>query len=326
MSKRFDNKRLIILLAGLIAIMLFTTIIRNPKENATLKSRIIEFDTSDVGKIILYPKLSKNNPVEFNRINSKWTVQQGTITSATQKGAVQNILSEVVNIKPQSLAAMNKSKWNEFELSDSLATRVKFLSKSGKILGDLMVGKFTYTQGNDQSGGYGANNIQGTSFVRLYDEKEVYRVDGFVSFYFSGSFNDWRDKTFTGFNPADVLNVTFTYPADSSYKLIKKDLKWYADNQFADSTTIANFLNTLGSLNGQDIKDGFNPVVNPAYQLVFEGNNLLSLTVKCYELSGQGEYILNSSFNPDVYFSSKRNGIFEKLFKSRSYFVKKNIR
>jgi hypothetical protein len=326
MSKRFDNKRLIILLAGLIAIMLFTTIIRNPKENATLKSRIIEFDTSDVSKIILYPKLSKNNPVEFNRINSKWAVQQGTITSATQKGAVQNILSEVVNIKPQSLAAMSKSKWEEFELSDSLATRVKFLNKSGKIIGDLMVGKFTYKQGNEQSGGYGGNNIQGTSFVRLYNEKEVYGVDGFISFYFSGSFNDWRDKTLASFNPADVINVTFTYPADSSYKLIKKDLKWYVDNQPADSTKITNFLNELRSLNGQDINDSFKPVLNPTYQLLVEGNNLLSLNVKCYENSNQDEYILNSSLNPEIYFSCKRNGIFEKLFKPRNFFLKNSIR
>src|SRR5665647_1705682 len=101
---------------------------------------------------------------------------------------------EVLNIKPQSLAAMNKSKWKDFELTDSLATHIKFLSKKGKALADLMIGKFTYKQVDNPNTGYSANNIQGTSFVRLYNEEEVYGVEGFISFLLSGKFEDWRDK------------------------------------------------------------------------------------------------------------------------------------
>src|SRR5665648_233032 len=144
MSNRFDNKKLLVLLAGLFAILLLTIIVKIPKEKATLKSRIIEFDTLEISKIIIYPRLNNGDPIEFNRNNSLWTVQQGTIISATQKGAVQNIFNELNGIKPQSLATLDKSKWKEFELTDSLATRVKFISSKGKVMADLMVGKFTY--------------------------------------------------------------------------------------------------------------------------------------------------------------------------------------
>jgi hypothetical protein len=326
MSKRFDNKRLLYLLAGLITILFLTIVIRIPKENATLKSKIVEFDTLEISKIIIYPRIGNGNAIEFNRNNGKWTVQQGTIVSATRKGAVQNIFSEVLNLKPQSLAATNKSKWKEFELTDSLATRIKFLNKKGKILTDLMIGKLSYKQVNNPYGGYGGNNVQGTSFVRLYSEKKVYGVDGFISFFFDGKFEDWRDKTFIYSNQKDITNISFICPADSSYKLIKKELVWYSGSKIADSLNIVNFLNTLSYLNGQDIKDNYKPELNPVYQLIIEGNNLLNFSVKCYKNDNVDEYIFNSSLNPDVYFSSKRNGIFEKLFKPQSYFLKPGVK
>jgi len=323
MSKRFDNIKLLYLLAGLIAILGLTIVLRIPKEKATLKSKIIEFDTLDVSKIIIYPKLSNGNAIEFNRSNTKWTVQQGTIISAVRKGAVSNIFGEVLNLKPQSLAAKNKSKWKEFELTDSLATRIKVLSLKGKTLADLMIGKFNHKQVNNPYGGYGSNNIQGTSFVRLSSEKEVYGVEGFISFFFSGKFEDWRDNTFISSNKNDITNISFTYPADSSYKLSKKELVWYAGNRIIDSLKITDFLNTLSNLNGQDFKDNFKPVLSPAYQLIVEGNNLINFSVKCYKEDNVDEYILNSSLNPDVYFASKKNGIFDQLFKPQSYFLKK---
>jgi hypothetical protein len=326
MSKRFDNKRLIYLLAGLITILILTIIIRIPKENATLKSKIIELDTTEVGKIVIYPRLNNEQAIEFNKSNDKWTVQQGTIISAPQKGAVQNIFAEVLNLKAQSLAAVSKAKWKEFELTDSLATRVRFLSKNGKDLADLMIGKFSYKQINNPYGGNRSDNIQGTSFVRLYSEKEIYSVDGFISFLFRGKFDDWRDKTFISSNKNDILSVGFTYPADSSFRLTKQESAWFAGKQMADSIIVAEYLNTLSNLSGQDIKDNFKPVINPSYQLMVEGNNLLNFSVKCYEDENANEYILNSSLNPEVYFTSKKDGIFAKLFKAQSFFHTKSKR
>jgi hypothetical protein len=323
MSKKFDNKRLLYLLAGLAAILFLTIVIKIPKEKATIKNKIVEFDTLEVSKIVLYPRITTGSAIEFTRNNNKWTVQQGAIISAAQEGAIQDMFREVLNIKPQSLAANNKSKWKEFELTDSLATRVKFLNKKGKILADVMIGKFSYKQVNNQYGGYGGNNIQGTSFVRLYGENEIYSIDGFISFLFSRNFDDWRDKTFIHSNKNDIMNISFTYPSDSSYKIVKKDSVWYAGNLKADSLNVANFLNTLGNLNGQYFKENYKPGSSPACQLLIEGNNFLSFSVNCYKGDNNDEYILNSSLNPDVFFTSKKNGIFDQLFKPQSYFLKK---
>lgn len=323
MNKRFDNKILVYLVVGLIAILAITVLFKVPKTNATLKSTIIEFDTSEVSKIIIYPRTGNGSLIEFNRNNGKWKVQQGTISSAPREGSVQNIFREVLKLKPQNLAAIDKAKWKDFELTDSLATRIQFLTNNGENIGDLMVGKFNYKQVNNPYGGSGANNIQGTSYVRLYNDKEVFGVEGFISFFFNGNFDDWRDKSFIRSNQSDITNISFAYPVDSSYKLIKKEKIWYAGNFIADSLSMTDFLNTLRYLDGQDCRDDFKPVLNPSYQLIVEGNNLTNFTVKCYKQDNSDDYILNSSLNPDVYFTSKRDGIFEKLFKPQNYFLKK---
>jgi hypothetical protein len=322
MSNRFNNKRLLYLLTGLTVILAITVIIKIPREQATLKSKIFTLDTSLVNRIILYPKINNGKSVEFSKSKGKWIVKQDNIISATQEGAVQNLFNEVLKLKPQSLASKDKSRWKEFDLTDSLATRIKFLDRKNKNLADLMIGRFTYKKADNPYGGYGGNNIQMTSFVRVYNENEVYAVDGIVSFSFNIKFDDWRDKTFIKANRNDITNIRFIYPADSSFNLVKKGNQWQVEDQIADSVNVTNYTASLDLLNGETFRDNFKPDLSPIYQLLIEGNNLLNISVRCYKGEGIDEYVFNSSLNPDVYFTSKRNGIFDKLFKHESYFLK----
>ena len=108
-------------------------------------------------------------------------------------------------------------------------------------------------------------------------------------------------------------------PSDSSFTLTKRDSIWYAANQKADSAKTATYLSSLSLVDGQEFMDRYKPDAFPVYQMVIEGNNLLNITVKCFQGEG-GKLILNSSLNPDIYFSSKRDGIFNELFKPLKYF------
>ena len=323
MSKRFNNKRLLYLLAGLTVILILTILIKIPKEKATFRSSIVDLDTSAVIKIILNNRISAGNTVEFNRNNDHWTVRQGKIVSAIDEGAVQNIFSEVLNIKPQSLAAINQSRWKEFDLTDSLATRIKFLNSKGKILADIMIGKLDFKQPDKPDGGFSGNNIKMTSYVRLYSEKEVYAFDGLIPFSFNIKFDDWRDKTFVRYNKSEISNISYLYPADSSYKLIRKDSLWYSGSLKADSLKVGNYLNSITLMRGEEFKDDFTPVSNPVYQMLVQATNSVGFSIKCYAGSSLGEYIFNSSLYPEVYFIDRKSILFNQLFKPQSYFMKK---
>jgi hypothetical protein len=319
MSKRFDNRKLLIILAGLIVLLLLTVIVRIPRERSTLKGTLVEFDTASVGGIEITPKSGSSEPFSFRRYNDKWDIVRGVIVAVPIQGAVKNIMSEILAIKPRSLAAVGESKWKEYELTDSLATRVKITNSKGKELAGLLIGRFSYRQTGDPYGGYGGNNIEGTTYVRLDGEKEIYAVDGFLAFTFSGGFNDWRDKTFVRCNSDDITKITFTLPADSSYILMKRDSLWFAANQKTDSAKTANYLNSISLVDGQEFADGYKPASFPSYQIVIEGNNLLNITVKCFK--GEGDsLILNSSLNPEVYYITRREGIFAELFKPLNHF------
>ncbi len=321
MSKRFDNRRLLIVLGALIVLLLVTIVIKIPRQRATIKETLIDMDTAAVERIVFVPKTGSGKEFEFTKQNNKWTVRQGDITAEPAKNAVENIYSEILGIKPQSLAAVNRSEWKKYELTDSLATTIKFFGKSNKQLAGLMIGTFSYRQVNSPYPNMG-NNIEGTSFVRLTDEEKVYSVEGFLPFSLSGNFNDWRDRSFLRCKKEDITKIRFTLPADSSFIIEKRDSVWYAGGERADSSQMAGYLNSLTYQAGDQFKDGFSPSASPRYQMNIEGNNLLNVTVKCFSEEGKDEYVFNSSQNPSVFFSGKRSEMFSKLFKAKGYFRK----
>ena len=63
--------------------------------------------------------------------------------------------------------------------------------------------------------------------------------------------------------------------------------------------------------------DDFSPLNAPDYQLRIEGNNMQPISVLAYR-TPDNQYIINSSLNPDSYFSSGPDGVFRDIFRSRS--------
>ena len=160
---------------------------------------------------------------------------------------------------------------------------------------------------------------------KRFDNKRILYILGglilLLALSFSGKFNDYRDKSFLSLKKEDSIKISFIFPGDSSFVLSRKDSTWQVNAHKTDSLALANYMNSLRYINGQDIKDNFKPVKNPAYELKIEGNNLLNVAVKCFKSDSDDEFILNSSLNPDVYFASKKDGIYDRLFKSGKYFT-----
>lgn len=323
MSKRFDNKRLLYILAGLVGLLVLTILLKVPAKQSTLKSFVAEVDTSDVSRIIFIPKKGTGEEFEFVKEKEKWIIKQGNLSARPVPWAVPNILGQIAAMKPKGLAARDDSKWAEYEVTDSLATRIRLLDGKNRDLTDLLIGKFTYTQVENPYSDYGGANVEGTSYVRINGEKEIYSVEGFLAINFSGTFNDWRDKSFIRCTSGDILKIDFIYPGDSSYVVSLTDKKWLLNGLPADSARVTGYLNTLSRIDGQEFIDGFTPSADPDYQMKVEGNNLTGFTVKAYNNPGTGKIVMNSSLYPEVWFSSTRDGIFSEVFKPKSNFLKK---
>jgi len=320
MSNRFENKRLIYILGVLLPILAITFLVKIPREKSTLRTSLVRFDTAQVARIIIKPKASDGEEFQFIKENREWKVTQGNITSRPRPSAVSNILSDLLGIKPSGLVAVDKSKWPEYDVTDSLGIRVRAENKKGRTLADVVIGKFSYKPIQNPYGGYGGGSIDGVSYVRLYNEDEVYATDGFLTFSFTGGFDDYRDKTLIHATRSDITKISLTFPADTGFVIEKKDNKWIAAGIPADSTKTSDYLSDICYLDGEKFADGFKPVSSPVYTAIIEGNNLLNITIKCYRQEN-GRLILNSSLNPDAYFESTAEGVFSRIFKPLAYFT-----
>ena len=318
MSRKFNNKYLVIILVVLGALFVFIKFYKSPRTEKTLRTDIVQIDTSKVSKIVINPSSEPGSEVIFRReTGNEWTVNNGKVDAKTGKNSLKNLLSQLIEIKPIRLESRSKESWKDYNLTDSAATRILAYEDDEEIL-NIYIGKFTYQQTNDPYSG-GRGGVKGTSYVRLAGEDEIYAVDGFLSFAFNQPFSSWRDQTFLNIRKSDVTKLTFMYPGDSSFVVSLQNNKWMLGNQLADSAKVAGYISSISSKTFSKFDDEFEPVGNPPFWLTIEGNNMETVTVNAYQKE-DGKFAMNSLQNPDVWFNSERNGLFKDIYKGMSSF------
>lgn len=318
MLKKFNTKTLLVIFAILGVIVLITRFFDEKKGGRTFKDELAHVDTSLVNTILLFPGSGKQKEIKLSRTGDIWTVQSENISSEADTAYVRNLLSTFALVKPQRLAATDKSKWKEYNVDDSLGTRVKILSGE-KVLLDMVVGKFSYNQ----------MSRSGISYLRLTDDEDVYAVDGFIPMAVNQPFNEWRNKSIIKGNKEDWTKLSFSY-RDSSFVLRKENGKWglspesfvmqpaegASSAQEIDSSKVDQYLNELSYLSNSGFMDNYSPLATPGMWLTIEGNNMAApITIKAFPADSANQYILNSSYNPNAWFSGTNGNLTGRIFK-----------
>ena len=322
MAKKFNNRILIIILVVLTCIFLITRMINQKRSSGTLKTDLVSIDSSLISAILLYPSAEHGEEITFTRSGNNWIVKKGDLSVEADPNSVQNMFNELIILSPERLVARGEDHWGDYGVNDSLGTRV-IMKQGEKTVLDLMVGRFDYQPQPPGYGGYGGNYGSGLTYVRLYDEPEVYVVNGFLAMSFNQAFNNWRNRTFLNTNTSDFTSLKFEYPADSGFVVQKIDTLWIIDGIQADSTSMAQYLNELQRKSNTSFIDNFSPVTAPDFQLTIEGTNMVPVILKAYS-RGENGFILNSSQNPDAYFTSPPTELFESIFISKSKLLKQD--
>ena len=320
MATKFNNKILLIVLVILAGLFILTRTIKQKRSSGNLKTDVVKVDSSAVNTILLYPSAEKGAEISFSRIGNKWQVTKGEITSEADKNNIDNMFAELMNLKPESVVTRNKERWGDYGVTDSLGTRV--VMKDGKkALLDLIVGRFDYQQAPSGSSGYGGNYGTGRTYIRLKEETDVYVVKGFLAMSFNQTFKNWRNQTLLKTDRNSINLLTFDYPADSGFVAMKSDSVWIIEGITADSAAMASYLNVLSRKSNSAFIDGYSPVIGPDYQLTINGTNMAPVIIKAYR-KGDNDFVMNSSQNPDSFFTSTRTGLFGNIFKPKSQFIK----
>ncbi len=321
---KMNNKTLLIVLVALAAVWGIYKIIDSKRGERTFKKDVISIDTGDIHTILLYPKANGHQEIKLAKTSSdEWQLSFDGKNMEADLSSVNQVITNLLSIKPFRLAAKKKDKWTKYEVTDSLGTRVKALNKSGEVIADLYVGKFSVKQRQAPQGMQFQqnNNITGISYIRMNGEDEVYASEGFLTMAFNQEAKSFRNKLVTKFNKDDITSIVLSYPADSGFSINKVDSIWMIDSKPIDEKLLTGYLNGLSNITNNSFDDNFQETASPVYVVTINGNNMPPISIKAYAGLSENELILHSSQNPKAYFKTDKKGIFNKIFIPRSKLV-----
>lgn len=305
MSKKTNNKRLLIVFAVLLALVVLMFANKGSKKESSFNKQLVSINQDEITQLKLFPKMMNGASIEINKEGDQWTLSDGNQSFSANNSLIDNMVSELQNLEAKSLMSNSKDKWVEYEVDDSLAACRVQLFKGSKKEADLYIGKFTFAQPRSMF-----------TYVRLEGKKQTYKVEGFLSSTFNRKLNDLRDKTVLKDLTTNWSKITFDYPADSSFVLSKSDKHWMIDGVLADSVQVAGYINGLKNSSGVSIS-GTTPDGPVIYQLTVDRENLSPVVIQIKAIGDQK--LLTSSENKDVWFDDKN--LIEKLFVPKSKFA-----
>lgn len=327
MFRKLNSKKLLLVFGSLLLLVVAMLVVDSIKGDRTFKEQILMADTADIKSITILPRLETARKLTLARTESGWEVSKGDKTVKADEASVASILEQLAALKPLRVAATKSDQWRDYELTDSLATVVT-ISFGKRKKQQVYLGKFNYKQpqGQNPYAMYG-QQPRGTmtTAVRTSGDKNTYIVDGFLGMTFNRDINDFRNKTVLRSNAIDLTKLSFSYPADSSFDMVKEAGVWKVAGVAADSAEVANYVNAISHLNSYSFADGISPEGAPLYTLTVEGNNFTTpLLLEVFASADSSlRYLVRSSTNTEALFSDPDgSAVVSRVFVPKSKFLK----
>ncbi len=317
MYRKLSLKTLLTVFITLLILTAGTKIYDNTKDTNTLKSVLFELDKNQVTAILLQPRVLNGESIELKKEDDAWQVLANGNTYNGDASVISKLLNQVNGLKPIRLAARSKEKWAKFDLTDSLASVVTLMGHDGE-LARLHIGKFSYLQAKqapmmNQKPYYQGPRGTMTTYVRSENEPEVFAVEGFLGSSINRDANAFRNKQLIKTNSSTISKLTFEYPADSSFTMVKNENIWMCDGLPLDSVAVASYLSTLSSLNGNAFTDELPTHFTHKVKIQDDQMNIIEIQAQF-----EGEHVqLTSTQNKGSVFEEQQDRNFKKLFISK---------
>lgn len=293
--------KLVGILAILVAIYLIIQYTGNRSRSKSFREELVEIDTAAVSRLQI-SREGKQLLLEKEGKDWALTMASGKKVPATSS-SVRGALNSLESIKPSRLVAKDEDKWTDYQV-DSAGTRVEVFEGSKKTL-DLVVGRFNME-----------GQRQFSTYVRLFEEPEVYSAANFMGASLSVEPASYRNQQLARFTRDSVYQITFNYP-DSAFTLHKVDGKWLAGDMPADSANTVRYLQSIAFLSNRNFADDFTATATPPLEITYLIKNGNPLKIQGY-VAGE-ELVVRSDFNPAEYF--RDSALHDKVFKGRGYFL-----
>ncbi|MDW3648621.1 MAG: DUF4340 domain-containing protein [Bacteroidia bacterium] len=299
MFKRFTNKQLGIALAGLTVLYLGMVAFGGRKVR-TFEKTLAAVDTALVNTIIV--DAPQKDQVKLEKQSGVWRLKLADGNTAPVNGSgLRSALAGLSLLEASQLVSRDEDDWAEYQV-DSAGTRVQLLGADGKML-DIILGNFTY-------------RTTGMNYVRLPEDEETYLVEGYLEGNFNKAANDWRKNSIFDFTTADVQGLGFAMGESGSYKISKDSTQQWMmmeSEQVLDQAEVSSYISSIYALKSSNFVDRKPASMSPAMQLSIQTATKGIITIKAFPDAEHG-FLIQSSQNPESYFSGNQEDLTEKVF------------
>jgi hypothetical protein len=307
MFRKISNKILGFVFFLLLIAVVLLFVIDSGKKERTFREVLVDIDTSAVTEILIYPKSQNHKEIKLFKEEKKWkVVLTENKTASVSDSRITDVFNQMHAVKPLRLAARGDEKWNEFQV-DSTGSRV-IVKEGNKTTLDIVIGRFLFQQPRNMS-----------TYVRLFNDSDVYVVDGFLDMTFNQDAGIFRDGTIVNDDYNNWQQLQFTYPSDSSFTISKTGNDWFFNGIKTDSVKTTNYLTRLSRLTNNNFIDDSNPTDEtiPTYKLNITTSDLNFIEITAYK--DDELYVIHSSQNPEAFFDGNSAG--GNIFVGRSSFI-----
>ena len=300
-----STKLLIIILVALVGIYAGMEYFGGKTRSDNFRSTLVEINAEEVTAMKIIKGAAETS---LKRNGEEWIITLASGKEVTAKySSVEEAISSLESIKPDKMVARKAERWAEYEV-DTAGIRVEVFEGNKKTL-DIVLGRF---------GMIGQNKFY--TFVRLSADEEVYVANDFISFSIPYETSAYREQELYDLNRDSLVSVTFNYPADSSFSLVKQDSRWTVDGVAADSAGMAGYLGALtykSSPEFEDVKEE-SQLGPPTCTVTFKSTDKETV-VSAWKSS---PWVIKSSENSSLFSDDK---LFEDLFKGRGAFLTSDV-
>lgn len=317
------NKRLAMVLAGLVALYVLTIVFHAAGRESTIQAMTFHTDTSGITEIDLYPYRAGRQEIKLVRQAGRWRVRSGTVDAVPMAGSAESLLSMLANVPTQRLISRRKDKWDEYRVGDTTGSRVVFY-RGGNPVADYFIGEGGSGpgggsgEGGSGSGLYGGAGA-GMSYIRQNGHDEVYAVDNYLNGMVDRTIADWRDRSFLRLYPGAITGISFQ--GAGGYALAKKDTSWWLRGVHVSKDSVDRYLGRLESYDPGKFADDFTANGSPDRSILFSDTTAPVATVRAWRRP-DGSWVVNSSQNLDGYFSVSDSVMSSALWKGPGSWVK----
>lgn len=312
MFDKLSIKQFAYIFLALLLITIIYFFIPATNKQSSFNKDIIDVDSSKISSIEYYKQSNNLQRIELSKTDDAWIAKQGNLEVIADKKSVENLINQILAIKPLRLVAKDHAQFEKFEVTENMGTRL-ILKQGKKIVLDLIVGKFSVEQSSNPY----SQQPEVYSHIRLANENEVFVVPGFLSMIFTDDINSYRDRTLLNMGDKEITSVEFSHE-NQGFMANKSDNVWKIDNLMADSLKMQQWIDEISYLSSSNfVNQSDISLVKASWTLTLGTSDNQIYELQGFKADSVLNYYVKSSVNKQNLFSDKDLSILKSVLIDR---------